>query len=131
MRTPSAHATLNKLVTLTLLLLAFAGSLGLGAVWVRQEISSAANRNKTLERRLADLARRLDEVQAEIAVASGPEALLRQNEFMRLGLVQPREEQVTRVEVSPEMLLVAKRNQEIFPVRAQPVVFRLTAANLR
>lgn len=128
MKTPSARASLNKLIVLTLTLLVFAGSIGLGAVWVRQEISQTANRNKALERRIADLDRRLDEANAEIAVADSTESLLRQNDVMRLGLVRPREEQVQRVEISPEMILVAKRNQEVLPLGAGSVVFRLTAA---
>jgi hypothetical protein len=132
MRTPSAPATLNRLIAFSLLLLLFAGSIGLGAVWVRQEISQTANRNRFLERRLADLGRRLDEVAAEIAVASSPEALQRQNELMRLGLVRPREEQVQRVDVSPELILVAKRNQESIALGTPRLAFRVTtAANSR
>lgn len=118
----------NRLIALILTLLVFAGSIGLGAVWVRQEISQTANRNKLLERRIADLDRRLDEVNAEIAMADSTESLLRQNDLMRLGLLRPREEQVQRVEVSPEMILMAKRNQEVLSVASGPVVFRLSAA---
>ncbi|MDD3179274.1 MAG: hypothetical protein PHQ04_02865 [Opitutaceae bacterium] len=128
MRTPSAPAMPNRLIALILTLLVFAGSIGLGAVWVRQEISQTANRNKLLERRIADLDRRLDEVNAEIAMADSTESLLRQNDLMRLGLLRPREEQVQRVEVSPEMILMAKRNQEVLSVASGPVVFRLSAA---
>ena len=132
MRTPSAPAPLNRLIAFSLLLLLFAGSIGLGAVWVRQEISQTANRNRILERRLADLGRRLDEVAAEIAVASSPEALQRRNELMRLGLVRPREEQVQRVDVSPELVLVAKRNQESIALGPPRLAFRVTtAANSR
>jgi hypothetical protein len=127
MKTPSASATLNKLIALSLLLLLFTGSIGLGAVWVRQEISRTANRHKGLERQLADLGRQLDEMAAEIASASSPEALQRQNDAMRLGLVRPREEQVQRVDISPELLL-ARRNTEGIAFGTAPVAFRVSSA---
>jgi len=121
MKPPPAHAFVNQLIALTLLLLVFSGSLGLGAVWVRQEISGTANRSHVLEIRIADVERRLDEINAEVAAALNPDALLKQNEAMRIGLVSPREIQVKRVNESPELNLLRKRNSE---------VFRLTSASL-
>jgi hypothetical protein len=114
MKPPPAHAFVNQLITLTLLLLVFSGSLGLGAVWVRQEISGTANRSHALEVRIADVERRLDEVNAEVAAALNPDALLRQNEVMRIGLVSPREIQVMRIDESPELNLARKNNSEVF-----------------
>ena len=55
MKPPPAHALVNRLIALTLLLLVFSGSLGLGAVWARQEISQVANRSRSLEVRIADV----------------------------------------------------------------------------
>lgn len=92
----------------------FAGSLGLGAVWFRQEISQTANRSRSLEHKLADVERRLDEVGAQVAAALNPDTLLRQNEAMRLGLAAPREIQVVRVAGSAELRLASKRNLEAF-----------------
>jgi cell division protein FtsB len=126
MKVPSSRALRHKLVALSLLWLLFFGSSGLYAVWVRQEISRTANRNKTLERKAADLDRRLDAVATAIAMAGSPEALLAQNNRMRLGLVRPSEEQVQRIEVSPELLLVAKRNQESVALTAPRLAFRVT-----
>jgi hypothetical protein len=136
MRPPPARAFVSQLIALTLLLLVFSGSLGLGAVWVRQEISGAANRSHALEGKIADVERRLDEVNAEVATALNPNALLQQNEVMRLGLVSPRETQVTRVEESAELRLTAKLNREILSVsnaslttNGNPVAFRLIVAS--
>ena len=53
MRPPPTHSFVNQLIALTLLLLVFSGTLGLGAVWVRQEISGTANRSRALEVKLA------------------------------------------------------------------------------
>jgi len=114
MRPPPAHSLVNRLIALTLLLLMFAGSLGLGAVWFRQEISQTANRSRSLEHKLADIERRLDEVNAQVAAAVNPDALLRQNEAMRLGLAAPREIQVWRIAGSAELHLASKRNLEAF-----------------
>jgi hypothetical protein len=114
MRPPPAHSLVNRLIALTLLLLVFAGSLGLGAVWFRQEISQTANRSRSLENKLADVERRLDEVNAQVAAAVNPDTLLRQNEVMRLGLAAPREIQVRRVAGSAELRLAAKRNAAAF-----------------
>lgn len=121
MKPPPPHALVSKLIALTLALLVFAGTLGLGAVWVRQELFSTANRSRGLEVKLADVERRLDEVNAEVAAALNPDALLRRNDAMRLGLAMPVEAQVARLPgVSPEMLLATKRNREIFQLEPAP-----------
>ena len=131
MKPPPANAFVNRLIALTLLLLVFSGSLGLGAVWVRQEISQTANRSRSLEVRLADVERRLDEVNAEVAAAVNPEALLQQNQVMRLGLVSPQEDHVVRVNESPEVLLASKRNRDVFRLAAAAEVAGNNAASFR
>jgi len=137
MKPPPAHAFVNQLIALTLILLIFSGTLGLGAVWVRQEISGTANRSHALEGKIANVERRLDEVSAEVAAALNPDALLRQNQLMLIGLESPREIQVRRVSVSPELRLAAKRNLEIFSVAGpaprpgdNPYSFRVVTASL-
>ncbi|MDI1249054.1 MAG: hypothetical protein PSV13_09350 [Lacunisphaera sp.] len=136
MRPPPAHSLVNRLIALTLLLV-FAGSLGLGAVWFRQEISQTANRSRSLENKLADVERRLDEVNAQVAAAVNPDTLLRQNAMMRLGLAVPQEIQVHRVAVSAELRLAAKRNAEAFRETAasasarNDLSFRVVTAALR
>ncbi|MBI2814214.1 MAG: hypothetical protein HYX71_08010 [Opitutae bacterium] len=136
MKPPPTHAHINRLIALTLLLLVFSGSLGLGAVWVRQKISATANRSRVLVARLDEVDRRLDEVSAEVAAAVNPDALLRQNQVMRLALATPREVQVVRIAESPELRLAAKRNREIFSLASDQTadrapVFRVVTASLR
>jgi len=116
MKPPPASNLVNRVILLTLMLLVFTGTLGLGAVWMRQEISQTANRSRALEDQVTDVARRLDEVNAEVAAAVNPDALLRQNQAMRLVLAAPREIQVQRVSESAELRLAAKRNREVFRV---------------
>lgn len=135
MKPPPANALVNRLIALTLLLLVCSGSLGLGAVWARQEISQAANRSRSLEVKIADVERRLDEVNAEVAAAVNPEALLQQNQAMRLALVSPGEAQVVRVNESPELRLASKHNREVFNLAAgsgdNALSFRVVTASLR
>jgi len=133
MRPPPPNALVNKIVALTLCLLVFSGTLGLGAVWVRQEIFSTANRSNVLESKIADIERRLDEVDADVAIALTSKQLERRNESMRLGLVVPKEIQVVRLPGSPELRLAAKHNLEIgaslSSARANAGKFRLVVAS--
>jgi hypothetical protein len=138
MKPPPTPGLVNRVIALTLLLLVFTGTLGLGAVWMRQEISTTANSSRTLEDQLTGIERRLDEVNAEVAAAVNPDALLRQNNFMHLTLASPRELQVVRVAGSAELRLAAKRNREVFRLgttavdSANPAVaFRVVTASLR
>ena len=124
MRTSTAYAFINQLLVYTLVMLVFTGSIGFGTVWLRHEISLAANRNKLLQADLAEVQRQLDQFTAEIAAAKNPDTLIRLNSEMRLGLVPPREEQSEHVAVDVGQRLAAKRNQDLFNVEVQPVVFR-------
>lgn len=136
-----AAKLVNRLIAMVLFLLVFAGSLGLGAVWMRGEISRTANHSRALEGRITDVERRLDEVNAQVASAVNPDALLRQNGLMNLALVSPREIQVVRVPESPELRLAAKRNRDVFNLSTASVAspasasnrpaFRVVAASLR
>lgn len=127
-------------MALTLLLLVFSGSLGLGAVWVRQEISGTANRSHAIENKIADVERRLDEVNANVASALNVSALLQQNQVMRLGLTLPREAQIVRVDESPVDRLATKNNRDNFQgvrvgltsaTAANPYSFKIITASLR
>ena len=124
MRTSTAYAFINQLLVYTLVMLVFTGSIGFGTVWLRHEISLAANRNKLLQADLAEVQRQIDQFTAEIAAAKNPDTLIRLNSEMRLGLVPPREEQSEHVAVDVGQRLAAKRTQDLFVAQVQPVVFR-------
>jgi hypothetical protein len=135
MKPPPPNALVNKLVLLTLALLMFAGTLGLGAVWVRQEIFATANRIRVLQGETADVVRKLDEVGAQIATAESVASLLQQNDTLRLGLASAQEVQVVRVERDPILELSRKRSAEaIFnsanaAQNANAFAFRIVAAS--
>jgi len=118
------NAFINQLLVYTMVMLVFTGSIGFGTVWLRHEISLAANRNKNLQVRLADVQRQLDQLTAETAAAQNPDALIRLNSEMRLGLVPPRSEQSEHVAGDVELRLAARRNGDLAQSEVQPVVFR-------
>lgn len=112
MKPPPPNALVNKTVALSLFLLMFAGTLGLGAVWVRQEIFATANRTRVLQSQIADVTRKLDEVRAQVATAESVASLLDRSQSLGLALATPRELQVVRVEQDPTIELTRKRNAE-------------------
>lgn len=119
MKPPPPNALVNKIVALTLVLLMFSGTLGLAAVWVRQEIFATANRNRVIEGQLADVGRKLDEVRAQVATAESVQTLLEKNDSMRLALVAPRELQVARIGRDPLIELGRKRAAEAIFANAE------------
>jgi hypothetical protein len=128
MNTSTANAFINQLLVYTLVMLVFTGSIGFGTVWLRHEISLAADRNKKLQTELVEKQRKLDQFTAEIAAARSPDTLIRLNSDMRLGLVPPSQEQSEEVAVDVEQRLAARRNQDFFNAGIQPVVFRRAGA---
>jgi hypothetical protein len=138
MKPPPAASLVNRIIAMILTLLVLSGTLGLGAVWMRQEISQTANRSRAFEGRITDVERRLDEVNAQVAAALNPDSLLRQNQFMSLALATPREIQVQRVSESAELRLATKRNRDVFNLAGpvpegapnSPPAFRVVTAAL-
>jgi hypothetical protein len=124
MNKSAANAFINQVLVYTLVMLVFTGSIGFGTVWLRHEISLAANRNKNLRTHLAEVQRHLDQLTAEIAAAQSPDALIRLDSSMRLGLDMPRQEQIERVAGDVEQQLAARRNPDLFVAEIQPAGFR-------
>ncbi len=110
-RTPKPSASpVNRLFVATIMLLAFAGSIGLAFVWLRHQISEVADSNKQMQQRLVEVQRRTAETNAEIAAAINPEVLLGQNSLLRLGLEMPQDHQIVSVAEPVEVRLASKRN---------------------
>jgi hypothetical protein len=132
MNKQSTHAFVNQLLVYTLVMICFSGSVGLGTVWLRYQISVTANRNKLLETRIAEVERHLAETTTEIETEQGPAMLQRRNTEWHLGLVQTQEAQVAHVNEEVDIRLAAKRNQGLFSdVGVTPVVFHLGASDVR
>jgi len=125
MRT-SNHAFVNQFFIYTLCTLCFSGSLGLGVVWMRHQISLTANVNKVLESRLAELHRHLDETATAIEIEQDPARLKQRNLSMHLGLVMPVAQSVTE---NAGMRLAAKASLGLLSDRPVPISFKLASRN--
>ena len=122
MKKSATSAFVNQLFACALGMLVFSGSIGFGTVWLRHEISLAANRNKNLQSHLDEVQRHLDQITAEIAALQTPDALIRLDSSLRLGLDTPRQEQIEYVTADPEQRLAARRNADIFVAEVRPAV---------
>lgn len=127
----STQAFVNQLLVYTLVMICFSGSIGLGTVWLRHQISLTANNTKQLEQRIVESERHLAELNTQITAEQSIDVLTRRNTEWKLGLVLPKEPQVVRVSESPERRLAARNNVEVFAPEAvgsgtvSPVRFRV------
>ncbi len=130
MKKSDTHAFVNQLLVGTLAMILFSGTIGLGAVWMRHQISITAQTTRQIENTLSEVERRIAETTALIAAEQSPEALEQKNAKMAIGLVPKRDSQIVWVAESPEERLAARRNLEIFAeetVRTRtPIRFGLT-----
>jgi hypothetical protein len=123
----SSSAFVNSLVVYSLVTIGCTGTVGLGMVWSRHEISGLANANKQLTTRITALDRQCQEVNAEIAAEEDPVALLKSNDRWHLGLQPPAPERLWYEPKDPAMHLAAKREMGLFNDRAAPVSLRVAA----
>ncbi|MGA2017906.1 MAG: hypothetical protein ABSH26_13230 [Opitutaceae bacterium] len=124
-----ADAFVNQLMVYALVAICGTGSIGLGTVWMRHQISIAANANKVLEASIADLERRIEETDAAIAAEQDPAVLIRRNADWRLGLVPPGETQVRRISEDPVTRLAAIHNRTLFGEGPATVSIRVALAH--
>jgi hypothetical protein len=119
------QAFVNQFMVYALVAICGSASIGLGTVWMRHQISLAANANKVLEASIADLERRIEETDAAIAAEQDPAVLNRRNLEWRLGLVAPGETQVSRVSEDPVLRLAAMHNRTLFGEVPAKVSYRV------
>lgn len=118
----NTEAFVNQLLVYTLVMFCFSGSIGLGTVWMRHQISLSANQTKVLDARLGEVERQINETRAAIERAQDPAMLKLLNDQWHLGLVPPEAKQIATVEVDPVMRLAAKHNRELFSDRPASTV---------
>jgi Tfp pilus assembly protein PilN len=112
MKKSDTHAFINQLLVYTLVMICFSGSVGLGTVWLRHQISVSANQTKLFNAQIVEIDRRLAELTSRIAIEQDISELQRKNQSFALGLLNPREDQIVRVTESPEERLAMRRNRE-------------------
>lgn len=122
MKHSESHAFVNQLLVYTLAMIVTSGSVGLGAVWLRYQMAATANRIKQTEASISDCQRRLDETVTQIETEKSPDVLRHLNDDLHLGLVEPKEAQVNRVDEDVEDRLAAKRNSDLLTERSPAFV---------
>jgi len=131
MNKSDTHAFVNQLLVYTLVMICLSGSIGLGTVWLRHQISVTANSTRQMEARLAEVERSMAETTIRVAAEETLEVLTQRNAEWKLGLVPPHESQVHRVAMAPGRRLTALRNRDVFTDRpaasaaSAPVTFQV------
>ncbi|HUR57737.1 MAG TPA: hypothetical protein VM029_08505 [Opitutaceae bacterium] len=110
----NSQAFVNQIVVCLLVTIFSSGAIGLGTVWMRQQISRTANTNRRLEASLKDLERRINETNAFIAVEQSQEALQRRNVEFALGLAPVSDAQVMHVSDDTVARMVSRANRALF-----------------
>lgn len=114
MHKKDTHAFVNQLLVYTLVMFCFSGSIGLGTVWMRHQISLTANSAKVLDAKFTEIERQINETHAAIERAQDPAMLKLLNDQWRLGLVPPIPQQTAYIDEDPVMRLAAKHNRGLF-----------------
>ena len=126
-----SQAFVNQFMVYALVAICGSATFGLGTVWMRHQISIAANTNKVLEASIADLERRVEETDAAIAAEQDPAVLNRRNAEWHLGLVPPSPAQVVHIAEDPVRHLAAKRDRGLYSDGASAAKVSLPLAALR
>jgi len=108
------QAFANQLLVTTLVMIALTGSIGMGTVWMRHQISTTANRTKVLQARLTETERLTNSTRADVERAQDPAMLKLLNAQWRLGLVPPDPQRTATLDEMPVPYLAAKHNRELF-----------------
>lgn len=124
MKPNGTHAFVNQLMVCLLVSFCLGGSIGLGTVLLRHQISLTAKKNHQLAADIALVERRIFEVSTLIESGQVPETLRKRNTELLLGLMPLSERQVVRVSEDPGLRLARRQHRELFNDVAVPVTVR-------
>ena len=125
MKTSDTQAFVNQLLICFLVTICAGGSIGLGTVWMRNQISVVANANRALAAQIVDVERRVAATKSLVDVEQSQEMLRQRNAEWHLGLVLVSDSQVISVSEDPTRALVARGNRGLFNDRPASVSFRV------
>jgi hypothetical protein len=123
---PSAFV--NQLLVCLLVTICFGGSIGVGTVWMRHQISVTARLNRDLAAEIGRIERLVDEQKTTIETEQAPDKLRGLNAALQLGLVPMSEIPVVHVTENVADRLAFRSNQGLFAdaaVRRAPITFTL------
>ena len=132
MRTNKAHASrafVNQFMVYLLVAICGSATIGLGTVWMRHQISLAANANKVLEAQIADVERHIEETDAAVSAEQDPAVLNQRNAEWHLGLTPPGETQVHRVPEDPVLRLASLHNRKLFGEESAKISLQVALAH--
>ena len=123
----SSRAFVNQLLVCLLVTMTFGGSLGLGTVWVRHQISLTAKANRALLAEISEINRRSDDIEALIRSEQRPELLRQLNLEFRIGLAPMNEVPIVHVTDNVTQRMVERASRWSNPERVglEPVTFRV------
>jgi Tfp pilus assembly protein PilN len=113
-RKAGSQAFVNQFMVIALVAICGCSTIGLGTVWMRHQISIAANENKALETKIAECDRQIEEAGAAISAEQDPAVLNSRNTQWQLGLSAPAETQLRRESDDTVMRLMSKHNRKLF-----------------
>jgi hypothetical protein len=122
----SSRAFVNQFMVVALVAICGCSTIGLATVWMRHQITIAANANRDLEAQIALSERQIEETDAAISAEQDPAVLNRRNAEWHLGLVQPGETQVHRITV---LRLASMHNSKLFGEGPATVSLRVALAH--
>jgi hypothetical protein len=125
----SSQAFVNQFMVIALVAICGCSTIGLVTVWMRHQISIAANANTALEAKIADSERQIEETEAAISAEQDPAVLNRRNTEWHLGLVPPGETQVHRVPNDTVTRLAVIHNSKLFGEEPATVSVRVALAH--
>lgn len=120
MKTSDTRAFVNQFVVGLLVTIGFGGTVGLGTVWMRHQVSVVADNNRVIEQQIDAVSRQIADTSARIESAMNTDTLLAENDSMHLGLVPMTQPQVNPVTQDTIALLVAESNRRVFESERGP-----------
>jgi hypothetical protein len=121
-------AFVNQLLACLLVAICTGGTIGLGTVWMRHQISVTARANRDLAAQIARLERLIDETRTRVETEQAPDRLRHLNTAHRLGLVPMSEIPVLHVTENVVERMARRAGRELFPdaaPAAAPIAFEL------
>jgi hypothetical protein len=125
----NSQAFVNQLLVCLLVTMTFGGSVGLGTVWMRHQISVTAKANRALLAEIVEVNRRSDDIEAIIRSEQRPELLRELNLDFRIGLVPMNEVQVVHVTENVTQRLVERANRWSAAASTENTPLRVTLAS--
>jgi hypothetical protein len=105
------RAFVNQFVIGLLVMIGFGGTVGLGTVWMRHQVSVLAEQNNQIETQIKDVERHIASTSALVEAARSQDVLIGKNESMHLGLEEMTQSHLFAVTDDPLRALVAHANR--------------------